>query len=121
MALCSAINIPHGAFFLYIVLVHERQRFRQFIHQDPLFFILAFHSIVWILAKIMYMMTCHTMEILSDFRFISILSSQVIGFLSCLFFAYKLGGIIGNKTSIKLFDDKTSSVPRCPSFVINLK
>jgi hypothetical protein len=73
--------------------------------------------VLCISVKISNVFTCRPLEILLNIRFISILITQLIGFIGCLLFAYKLGSIFAIKTST----NKTSFTPFSRSFVIDFK
>lgn len=71
--------------------------------------------------QIISALTCRPFEILFDLRFISILTTQLLGFIGCLLFAYKFGSIFAIKIPKNISQEKTSFIPLFQSFVINLK
>jgi hypothetical protein len=70
-------------------------------YPNPFFMLTSFAS-TCISVKINNAFTCRPFNILLDIRFISILITQLIGFIRCLSFAYKLGWIFANKRPIKI-------------------
>jgi hypothetical protein len=71
--------------------------------------------------QIVSALTCRPFEILFDLRFISILTTQLLGFIGCLLFAYKFGSMFGIKIPENISHKKTLFIPLSQSFVIDLK
>jgi len=74
-----------------------------------------------ICIQIISAFTCRPDQILFDLRFILIVTTQLIGFIGCILFAYKLGSIFAIKIPENISQDKASFIPFSRSFVINLK
>ncbi len=68
--------------------------------------------------QIASVLTCRPFEILFDLRFISMLTAQLLGFIGCLLFAYKLGSTFPIKIPKNISPRK---IPFSQSSVINLK
>ncbi len=73
--------------------------------------ILVCLAISCICIQISSAMTCRPIEIIFDFRFLSVLSVQLIGFIGCLLFAVKLGVTYAIEIPIQILADKVSLAP----------
>ncbi len=74
-----------------------------------------------IFIKIIYMTTCRSLDLLFNFRFISIIITQLIGFVGCLCFPSKLGGFIAMNILIKISDERNFCIPWFQKFRTNWK
>ena len=74
-----------------------------------------------VFMQIVSSLTCRPAQIFYDLRFLSILTTQLTGFVGCLLVAYKLGCIFATKTPRNIVQDKFSFVPFSYSYVINLE
>jgi hypothetical protein len=107
--------------FVMVVSLRFNIRF-QVIDQFGLTLVLFFCLIgSCVCIQIISALTCRPFEILFDLRFISILTTQLFGFIGCLLFAYKFGSIFAIKIPQKIFPKNTLSIPLTQSFIINLK
>jgi len=71
-----------------------------------------------VFMQIVSSLTCRPAQIFYDLRFLSILTTQLTGFVGCLLVAYKLGCIFATKTPRNIVQDKFSFVPFSYSYVI---
>jgi uncharacterized membrane protein YeaQ/YmgE (transglycosylase-associated protein family) len=69
--------------------------------------------------QIISALTCRPFEILFDLRFISIFTTQLLGFIGCLLFAYEFGSTFPIKIPKNISQEKLSFIPVSRSFVIN--
>ena len=72
-------------------------------------------------VKVSNAFTCRPLEMLLNIRFISILITQLIGYVGSLLFVYKLGSIFAIEIPTKMSPNKSSFTPFSRSFVIDLK
>jgi hypothetical protein len=61
--------------------------------------------------QIISALTCRPFEILFDLRFVSILTTQLLGFIGCLLFAYKFGSTFPIKIPKNISQEKKSFIP----------